>query len=93
MTYQTGKHEFVTVPSAKTIEVNDDINVSFQADSVYFNGLEMSNDDFQMLMNVYVKRQQQSKKLTKRVNEIRENDTKKDIYSACDLAHKELNIR
>lgn len=92
-TYKTGKHEFITVPSFQSVEVNENIQVNFSAEDVYINGIQLSNDDFQKLINIYSGRQKKAKKLTKRVNEIKKADYKKCVYDACDQAARELNIR
>jgi len=90
--YKTGKHHFATVPSVQYIEI-DNLKVSFQADSVFINGIEIDNDNFQLLMNIYAGRQQKAKKLTKRVNEIKKAEPKKCIYDAMKLARRQLNIK
>lgn len=89
-TYKTGKHEFISVPDFQSVAINEDVQVNFSAEDIYINGLQMSNDDFQKLINIYVGRQQKAKKLTKRVNEIKEDDYKKCVYDACSQAKREL---
>ncbi|HBY20340.1 MAG TPA: hypothetical protein DEG71_04925 [Clostridiales bacterium] len=90
--YKTGKHEFVTVPSQQYIEING-LKITFSADCIFIDGVEISNNNFQKLMNIYVGRRQKSKKLTKRVNEIKLEHPKKCVYDTIKLAHRQLNIK
>jgi hypothetical protein len=89
--YEVGKHEFIAVPSAQFLEVNGN-KISFQAENVYINGMEISNNTFQQLMNIYAGRQKKSKKLTKRVNEIKANNPTKCVYDTCNQAEREIRI-
>lgn len=87
--YKTGKHEFISVPNAQYIEI-EGLQVSFQAENVYINGQEISNDAFQKLINIYTGRQKTAKKLSKRVQEIKNQEPLKNIYDACNQAKREI---
>ncbi len=86
---KTGKHEFVSVPNAQFVEI-EGLQVSFQAENVYINGQEISNDAFQQLINIYAGRQRKAKKLSKRVQEIKNQEPTKCIYKSMDQADREL---
>jgi len=95
-TSNIGKHEFYTVPSSQVIifdNGSEDVKFNFEAEAVYINDVRIDNDMFQKMINIYSGRQQKSKQLTKRVNEIKENQPKKNIYDACSQAHRELKIK
>jgi len=94
--YCTGKHEFFSVPYTQYLNLynsgHNDINVSFQAEDIFINGIRINNDTFQKIINVYAGRQQKAKRLTRRVNEIKSSEPLKNIYDACKQAHRELKI-
>ena len=94
--YSVGNHEFFTVPSAQVVTFdncqNEKMMFNFEAEAVYINGVRIENDMFQKMINIYSGRQQKSKKLTRRVNEIKTSEPLKNIYDACKQAHRELKI-
>lgn len=94
--YSVGNHEFFTVPSSQVVTFdncdNQEMMFNFEAEAVYINGVRIENDMFQKMINIYSGRQQKSKRLTRRVNQIKAVEPLKNIYDACSQAHRELKI-
>ena len=96
MTYSTGKHRFIAVDHAKSIQIDNNVDVFFQAEDLYIKQgnkeINLTNDQLQMIINIYIKRIKSAKKLTKEVYNTMKKD-KIDVYKACNLAYKKLNIK
>ncbi len=94
--YIIGKHEFFTSIRSRLHKINRITEVIFQAEDLCIRQdgkeINLSNDDLQDIINIYIGRMKQNKKLNREVNKIKENNPDMKAWDAMRIAEKNLNM-